>query len=193
MSSWPIFLFVVKKQKQYQCWKRATCEWVEPLAPGVIMARAVDKLKGDTIKFSWFSFLSSLYRILLNVLAALVTNDDGSWFWLFFFASTNAGHFLKDEGTCVYKHMHNSERINLLSHPFPSLHVPAYSSFALQEFLGMPPELSAFFLSRFQPVLALQKSLGCILHPDRGLLQPLDDLLQIDNCLLQTQAAQALQ
>ena len=44
------------------------------------MARAVDKLKGDTIKFSWFSFLSSLYRILLNVLAALVTNHDGNWF-----------------------------------------------------------------------------------------------------------------
>ena len=81
------------------------------------MARAVDKLKGDTIKFSWFSFLSSLYRILLNVLAALVTNDDGSWFRLSFFASTNAGHFLKDEGTCVYKQMHfsyNFEGINLL-------------------------------------------------------------------------------
>ena len=49
---------------------KATCDRVKPLAPGVIMARAVDKLKGDTIKFCFFSFLSSLYRLLLNLFEA---------------------------------------------------------------------------------------------------------------------------
>ena len=98
-----MFVVVVKKQKRYQCWKWGTFEWVNPLAPGVIMARAVDKLKGDTIKFSWFSFLSSLYRFLLNMLAALVTKEDGSWFRLSFFASIDGGHFSKVEGTCIHK------------------------------------------------------------------------------------------
>ena len=49
---------------------KATCERVKPLAPGVIMARAVDKLKGDTIKFSLLTFLSSLYKSLLNAFEA---------------------------------------------------------------------------------------------------------------------------
>ena len=80
---------------------KATCERVKPLAPGVIMARAVDKLKGDTIKFSLLIFLSSLYKSLLNALAALVTNEDGSWFGMFFFALINVGHFSKVEGTCI--------------------------------------------------------------------------------------------
>ena len=71
------------------------------MAPGVIMARAVDKLKGDTIKFSLLAFLSSLYKILLNALAALVTNEDGSWFEMFFLVSFNIGHFSKVEGPCI--------------------------------------------------------------------------------------------
>ena len=63
------------------------------------MAKTVDKLNEETIKFSLFLFLNSLYKTLLNVLAALVTISVGEFSFLevvacsLFLALEISGHF----------------------------------------------------------------------------------------------------
>ena len=72
---------------------------VAPFAPGEIMAKTVDKLNEETIKFSLFLFLNFLYKTLLNVLAALVTMSVGEFAFLEVFAYSlfsaleTSGHF----------------------------------------------------------------------------------------------------
>ena len=81
---------------------------VAPFAPGEIMAKTVDKLNEETIKFSLFLFLNSLYKTLLNVLAALVTISVGEFSFLevvacsLFLALETSGHFWKVVGLCMY-------------------------------------------------------------------------------------------
>ena len=77
---------------------------VAPFAPGEIMAKTVDKLNEETIKFLFlfqalFLFLNFLYKTLLNRLAALVTMSVGEFAFLEVFAYSlfsaleTSGHF----------------------------------------------------------------------------------------------------
>ena len=80
---------------------------VAPFAPGEIMAKTVDKLNEETIKFSLFLFLNSLYKTLLNWLAALVTISVGEFSFLevvacsLFLALEISGHFWNVVGLCM--------------------------------------------------------------------------------------------
>ena len=74
---------------------------VAPFAPGKIMAKTVDKLNEETIKFSSFLFLNSLYKTLLNWLAALVTMSVGEFAYSLFLALETSGHFWNVVGLCM--------------------------------------------------------------------------------------------
>ena len=74
---------------------------VAPFAPGEIMAKTVDKLDEETIKFSLFLFLNSLYKTLLNWLAALVTMSVGEFAYSLFLALETSGHFWNVVGLCM--------------------------------------------------------------------------------------------
>lgn len=85
----------------------ATCDRVKPFAPGKSMARAEDKLKGDTTRFPIFPVfpISCLYKLLPNLLPALATNKEGGWLGSFFFplvsiSFVTGGHF--SCFTCTY-------------------------------------------------------------------------------------------
>ena len=58
-----------------------TCDLVKPLAPGMSMARAEDKLNGDTTRLPMFPIflISCLYKLLTNLLPALATTKEGGW------------------------------------------------------------------------------------------------------------------
>ena len=63
-------------------------------------------------------------------------------------------------------------------------------SIVSKPFACLPPVLVTLF--EFPILLSLNEGQGCILHPNGGLLHFVSNLSQIGNCILQTNALQAL-